>query len=254
MNKEIQVRTSVESAVEAALMQGDLSRLSTEQRLSYYKNLCESLGLNSLTSPFEYITLNGKLVLYAKKGCTDQLRNVYEISIPTVKIEYQGNLIIVTVTASNKSGRADSDIGVVDKNSMRGDVGNAIMKAVTKAKRRVTLSLCGLGMLDETEVETIPGAKVVRMSEISMQTEDTRGKYRYSLERLKHVSKGGVDILRWKDAVELYKVTKDSEVAYSSEEIPSWHAALIEMPPTTVVEDDTPEVFREEVIIADKMI
>jgi hypothetical protein len=30
------------------------------------------------------------------------------------------------------------------------------MKAETKAKRRVTLSICGLGLLDETEVETVP--------------------------------------------------------------------------------------------------
>jgi hypothetical protein len=29
------------------------------------------------------------------------------------------------------------------------------MKAETKAKRRVTLSICGLGFLDETEVETL---------------------------------------------------------------------------------------------------
>ena len=33
---------------------------------------------------------------------------------------------------------------------------NALMKAETKAKRRATLSLCGLGFLDETEIETIP--------------------------------------------------------------------------------------------------
>jgi hypothetical protein len=33
-----------------------------------------------------------------------------------------------------------------------------MMKAETKAKRRVTLSICGLGMLDETEVADIPGA------------------------------------------------------------------------------------------------
>jgi len=32
------------------------------------------------------------------------------------------------------------------------------MRAETKAKRRVTLSICGLGMLDETEVDSIPGA------------------------------------------------------------------------------------------------
>jgi hypothetical protein len=33
-----------------------------------------------------------------------------------------------------------------------------MLKAVTKAKRRVTLSLCGLGMTDESEVDSIPGA------------------------------------------------------------------------------------------------
>jgi len=43
---------------------------------------------------------------------------------------------------------------------MRGDFGNAVMKAVTKAKRRLTLSLCGLGWLDETEVDSIPEARV----------------------------------------------------------------------------------------------
>jgi hypothetical protein len=36
---------------------------------------------------------------------------------------------------------------------------NALMKAETKAKRRATLSICGLGMLDETEVEDIQGAQ-----------------------------------------------------------------------------------------------
>ena len=35
---------------------------------------------------------------------------------------------------------------------------NAKLKAITKAKRRVTLSICGLGFLDETEIETIPTA------------------------------------------------------------------------------------------------
>jgi hypothetical protein len=37
---------------------------------------------------------------------------------------------------------------------------NALMKAETKSKRRVTLSICGLGFLDETEADSIPGAVV----------------------------------------------------------------------------------------------
>jgi hypothetical protein len=36
-----------------------------------------------------------------------------------------------------------------------------MMKAETKSKRRVTLSIVGLGMLDESEVDSIPGAKAV---------------------------------------------------------------------------------------------
>jgi hypothetical protein len=35
---------------------------------------------------------------------------------------------------------------------------NAAMKCITKAKRRATLSVCGLGLLDETGIETIPAA------------------------------------------------------------------------------------------------
>jgi hypothetical protein len=37
------------------------------------------------------------------------------------------------------------------------------MKAVTKAKRRVTLSICGLGWLDESEIETISRSAVRRV-------------------------------------------------------------------------------------------
>jgi hypothetical protein len=37
---------------------------------------------------------------------------------------------------------------------------NALMKGTTKAKRRVTLSICGLGgMPDESELDGMPGAK-----------------------------------------------------------------------------------------------
>jgi hypothetical protein len=44
---------------------------------------------------------------------------------------------------------------------LKGDaLANALMRAETKAKRRVTLSLAGLGWLDETEIVTIPGARV----------------------------------------------------------------------------------------------
>lgn len=148
------------SGIEQVLIGGDLAKLSPDQRVNYYRAVCDSLGLNALTQPFAYITLNGKLTLYARKDAADQLRQLRGISISKPEIQFQEDWIIVTVEARDASGRSDSDVGAVNKKDMRGDFGNALMKAVTKAKRRVTLSICGLGMLDETEVETIPNVKV----------------------------------------------------------------------------------------------
>ena len=53
--------------LEQVLVNGNLSSLTPDQRVSYYNQTCESLGLNPMTKPFEYITLNGKLTLYAKR-------------------------------------------------------------------------------------------------------------------------------------------------------------------------------------------
>ncbi|MDU5950540.1 MAG: hypothetical protein E6Z15_26195, partial [Paenibacillus macerans] len=47
------------------------------------------------------------------------------------------------------------------------ELANAIMKAETKAKRRVTLSLSGLGMMDESEIETIEGAERIEVGELA---------------------------------------------------------------------------------------
>lgn len=167
METQLTTRTNQTSAaiMERVLVVGDLAQLTAQERVSYYRSVCESLGLNPLTKPFDYITLNGKMTLYAKKDAADQLRKNNGVSIGKPDIQFVDDLVLVTVTGTDKTGRSDSDIGVLRKNSMGGDVSNAIMKAVTKAKRRLTLSLCGLGWLDETEVETIPDAKPVIVAE-----------------------------------------------------------------------------------------
>jgi hypothetical protein len=146
--------------IEAVIAAGDLARLTPDQRNTYYVTVCQSIGLNPLTRPFEYITLNGKLTLYARKDATDQLRAIKGVSIVKCDVNLNdADYVIVTTEARDAAGRTDIDVGVVSRKDMRGDVGNVIMKAVTKSKRRVTLSLCGLGMLDESEVETIPDAR-----------------------------------------------------------------------------------------------
>ena len=64
--------------LERALVSGDLAGLNESQRLEYYRAVCESLGLNPLTRPFEYLRLNGRLVLYATRSAADQLRAIHD--------------------------------------------------------------------------------------------------------------------------------------------------------------------------------
>ncbi len=160
MSTNLQVRESIGQAVERVLIAGDLAKLSPEERVSYYKSVCESVGLNPLTRPLEYITLNGKLTLYARKDATDQLRAINQVSINIVSREVVEGCYVVTARATMPSGRQDESIGAVPIDTLKGEArSNALMKCETKAKRRVTLSICGMGLLDESEVDSIPGAK-----------------------------------------------------------------------------------------------
>lgn len=144
--------------MEQVIIKGDLKKLTPEERVQYYNETCKSVGLNPLTRPLEYIELQGKLTLYARRDAADQLRKIHGINIQIVSQDHHDSVLTIHVRATDKTGRTDEDLGVVSfPDTMRGDIrANTIMKAVTKAKRRVTLSLAGLGWLDETEIEDIP--------------------------------------------------------------------------------------------------
>src|SRR5260221_10303665 len=157
------------TSLEQVLIGGDLSKLTSADRVMYYKAVCESVGLNPLTKPFEYITLNGKLTLYARRDATDQLRQLHKVSIEIVAREVVEDCYVVTARATTPI-RQDESIGAVNIAGLKGDVrANAMMKSETKAKRRVTLSICGLGMLDETEVDSIPGARITPSAGVEEQ-------------------------------------------------------------------------------------
>lgn len=143
--------------IESVIVKGDLSKLTPAERSRYYGEVCRSVGLNPLTKPFEYIVLNGKLTLYALRNCTDQLRSLHNVSVVDLSESERDGVYIVTCKVQNGDGRTDVAKGAVTLGGLKGDaLCNAIMKAETKAKRRATLSICGLGWLDESEVETIP--------------------------------------------------------------------------------------------------
>lgn len=155
MNNTKSVTVNVE-AVRKVILQGDLSSLSSEQKDSYYMTVCDTVGLNPLTKPFDFIKFNNKEVMYANKGCAEQLRMIHKIGLKVISKEKIDDVYLVTTEATDKDGRVDSATGAVNVSGLKGEaLANAFMKAETKSKRRVTLSICGLNMLDETEVESV---------------------------------------------------------------------------------------------------
>ncbi len=148
-------------AVEHALMKNDYGRLSADDKVALYKRVCESLGLNPYTQPFGfYKQRDGSEKMYAQRNCADQLRSIHGVSLVEMREEFKDDIFSVIVTMQAKDGRRDIDRGDVFVAGLKGiDLANARMRAMTKAKRRCTLSLCGLGWLDESEVQDTPQIK-----------------------------------------------------------------------------------------------
>lgn len=147
------------ATTQAVICGGDTRRLTPEQRVQYYISRCESAGLDPRTQPFAFIIVQGKEVLYALRAATDQLAARHGIVVEVVSQATEAGIRTVTVRARAKDGRQTDEIGCVNVAGLTGDaLCNAYMKAMTKAKRRAIISICGLGLTDESEVETIPGA------------------------------------------------------------------------------------------------
>jgi hypothetical protein len=141
--------------MEQVLAKGDLKNLSDAERNRYYIRVCESLGLNPLTRPLQYIDLKGKLTLYAGKDCAAQLRKLHNVSIDELTFEAMGDVHIAVCKVSI-GNRTDVARGAVTLKGLTGEaLANQIMRCETKAKNRATYSICGMGFLDETEVEDI---------------------------------------------------------------------------------------------------
>ena len=182
------VADSPAAIMESVILKGDLAQLTPEERVNYYLRTCQSLGLNELTNPFMYVELNGKLTLYATRGATDQLRQIRSVSVEIVSRETLEDVYTVTARATLPNGRVDESTGSVPllkedgqwKTGSNGkrffekngklvplspeEVANARMKAETKAKRRVTLSICGLGWIDESELDTVSSARIIHVN------------------------------------------------------------------------------------------
>ena len=167
-------------ALNRALMAGDLAKLSPADRTQYYLALCQSNGLNPLTRPFIVLkTQDGSLQWYPTVGCAEQLRKRDRVSMRVLSRDLDPTgLYVITVEASTPDGRVEQSQGIVtlaeprmawkknaegqsvkmEEKSSSGEPimvplygkarENAMMRAESKAKRRATFAICGLGLPD----------------------------------------------------------------------------------------------------------
>ena len=162
MEKSIAVQPKEEGQLDAKTLlalitTGDMGGLDPERKVEYYKARCEAAGLDPRTVPFQFIKLQGKEVLYATKSATDQLTKLHQISVNVLDQKTENDIRFVMVRAMSGDKRQTDEMGAVNVGGLKGvDLANACMKAITKAKRRAVLSLCGLGMIDEVELDTVP--------------------------------------------------------------------------------------------------
>jgi len=170
------------TALQAFILEGDLSSVPPARRASIYVALCSYIGVDPIERPFLIFRDGKREVLYAARSCTSALcrsrgisREIVDVSIKTIS----GHEVVIAKAraAVSDTGRHDEATGAVPllvretewvngrkvdkgwRNPTPEEVSNAIMKAETKAKRRAVLDLVGLGIPDESEVATIRGAR-----------------------------------------------------------------------------------------------
>ena len=158
-----------ERAIQSFVEKGDISLLTTDERVYLYSALCDRYGLDPITRPFDVIELKGKIVLYANRGATDAIaRNLGVTREVTVKPNFQdvmGCKVALCEARATYLGRSETSTATEQVSTLvagkpellKGvDLGNVLMKVETKAKRRATLAVAGLGnVLDYTEAATV---------------------------------------------------------------------------------------------------
>lgn len=161
-------------AIESAMANNNYAKLSPKDRVEVLTKTCTSLGLNPLTQPFGFYKMkDGSVQLYAKRAAAEQLSKIHGVSVLEAGETWNEKTRVFTVKikAQDKDGRIGMNRGDVwISPTLTGeDLANQYMRCFTKAHRRWVLSMCGLGYLDETEVEDVEKAEAKRNQPKSAQ-------------------------------------------------------------------------------------
>jgi hypothetical protein len=148
-------REQAAGALAHVLGTGDLYRLTNEQRVAHYLNLCESLSVNALSLPFQWIEFKENenaapvLQLYFKPSGAAQLLRNHHVSVHYSRKEVVGELFVVEAVGRAPDGRTGSASKYVPLTGKYGrltgrNLANAFMKAETGALRRLAVAMFGI--------------------------------------------------------------------------------------------------------------
>lgn len=137
----------------------NLESLDETQRKAYADAAAKYVGLDPALNPFDYIWIPDevtgfkKLVLYARRGTTDLLREKHKISVLDM-IQHDGpGYVSFKAVGMNIEGRKEVAVGAHSTEGLKNErLASAVSTAETRAGRRLTLKFVGLGILDATEV------------------------------------------------------------------------------------------------------
>lgn len=168
MNNEL--RTLDAAITSTLLLYGDMKRLTPEQKNEYYVYKCHLIGVDPACKPFDLLNLNGKEILYPNAICAQVLTANRGLSYRVTCKERVDDVYCVWVEVTDRDGRKTENMGAVNVGGLKGEaLANAMMKAFTKGVRRSVFGSQGLGM-DESEIETIPGAVTTKWVEEPVPT------------------------------------------------------------------------------------
>jgi hypothetical protein len=152
------------------VIQHDLSKLTPEEVAKYLADVSVFIGLDPGLNGLDTIWMKNEngpgqsLVVYARRGTAEILRNILRIEVQSLTNQMINGSIVFTA-----AGRKPDDNGVVGGRNeiatgskyITGLVGkaldDAIMTASTRALRRLTMQFTSLGILDESEVQSLVG-------------------------------------------------------------------------------------------------
>lgn len=164
---------------------GKCDALNDVQRVGYLNFLCAKACVDPTLRPFDLIPTKNGLRPYANKDCAALIRDGRGVSVTELKMQVVNNICIATASGRDRTGRVDTEIGACP---MGEEPHNNMMKAVTKAKRRLTLSLCRLGSLVEEShpSEYANGAPLAKTKILLEDEEETRRERAEAEAKAKH--------------------------------------------------------------------